>query len=254
MKHTAYTRAGSSKDAVLLIHGIAGSPDHFRDLVPIIPETFSVYNILLDGHSGTVREFARSSMDKWKEQVHLTLNTLLARHEKIVIVAHSMGTLFAIAKAIQYPDRISALFLLNVPTRPWVRFSTMVTSLKVAFEKLDDPRAQAMRSDTGIMLTPKLWEYIGWAPRMLELLQECHRIRKIIPLLRVPTQTYQSKVDELVSIRSCLDLSNHPYIKNTVLLDSGHFVYGPEDTGLLQTRLLQLLTLQEKDICHEKTL
>ena len=241
MKHKAYIREGTGKNAVLMIHGIAGSPDHFRDLVPVIPETWSVYNILLDGHSGTVREFSRSSMEKWKEQVHATLKKLLARHEKVVIVAHSMGTLFAIHSAIQYPNRIPALFLLNVPTRPWVRFSTWITSLKVAFGKLDDPKAQAMHSDTGIQLTPRLWEYLGWIPRMVELLAECRRIRKVIPMLSVPTQVFQSREDELVALGSCKDLDS-PCIALTVLQDSGHFVYGKEDTFLLQTQLRALLS------------
>lgn len=240
MNHKAYFREGTGKNAVLMIHGIAGSPGHFRDLVPIIPQEYAVCNMLLDGHSGTVREFSRSSMDKWKEQVHCTLEKLLARYEKVVIVAHSMGTLFAIQAAIQYPNRIPALFLLNVPTRPWVRFSTWITSLKVAFGKLDDPKAQAMRFDTGILLTPKFWEYIGWAPRMVELLKECAATRKRLPMLTTPTQVFQSKVDELVCFRSCKDLGN-PCIRLTVLQDSGHFVYGAEDTLLLQTRLQALL-------------
>ena len=240
MKHKAYTRQGTGKNAVLLIHGIAGSPDHFRDLVPLIPESFSVCNMLLAGHSGTPRDFGHASMAKWKAQVADTLEDLLSRHEKVVIVGHSMGTLFAIRAAITHPDRIPALFLLNVPTRPWVRPSTIVTSLKVAFGKLDDPKAQAMRSDTGIQLTPKLWQYLGWIPRMLELLRECRRIRKILPQLTVPTQTFQSKTDELVSFRSCKDLKN-PCIQNTVLYHSGHFVYSEEDTVLLQNRLVEML-------------
>ena len=56
MNHAPYFRKGTGRNAVLLIHGIAGSPAHFRDLVPVIPEPFSVYNILLDGHSGAVLE------------------------------------------------------------------------------------------------------------------------------------------------------------------------------------------------------
>lgn len=240
--HSPYTKAGSGKHAVLLIHGIAGSPGHFRDLVPVIPEEFSVYNILLDGHNGTVEDFAKTSMAKWKAQVTATLKDLFARHEKVVIIAHSMGTLFAIQAAIDHPDRIPRLFLLNVPTRPWVRLSTMVTSVKVAFGKLDDPKAQAMRSDTGIMLTPKLWKYLGWIPRMVELLQECARVREVLPQLRTPSLSFQSRMDELVSIRSCRDLEFHPFITNAVLEDSGHFVYGKEDTAYLQACLLQMLS------------
>lgn len=239
--HNPFSRQGTGKNAVLLIHGIAGSPGHFRDLVPVIPPEYSVYNILLDGHNGTVTDFGRTSMAKWKAQVRAAFAELFARHEKVVIVAHSMGTLFAIQAAIDHPDKIVRLFLLSVPTRPWLRFSTICTCFRVAFGKLDDPRAQAMRSDTGIQLTPKLWEYVSWAPRMLELLAECRRVQKILPRLHTPTLSFQSREDELVSIRAFRDLEFHPYITNVMLLDSGHFVYGKEDTAYLQACLKSML-------------
>ena len=249
--HAPFTRQGSGPNAVLLIHGILGSPGHFRDLISAIPATYTICNMLLDGHSGCADNFSHSSMAKWKAQVQTTLAELFRRHEKVVIVAHSMGTLFAIQAAIGHPDRIPALFLLSVPTRPWVRFSTWITCLRVAFGKLDNPAAQAMRGETALELTPKLWKYIGWAPRMMELLGECNRTRKMIPKLTVPTQIYQSQVDELVSIRSCRDWENHPCITSITLHHSGHFIYGPEDTLFLQTRLkglLEDLTTKEKGL------
>ena len=245
MNHAPYFRKGTGRNAVLLIHGIAGSPAHFRDLVPVIPETFSVYNILLDGHSGAVENLSHSSMAKWKAQVTVTLSDLYMRHEKVVIVAHSMGTLFAIRAAIDRPDKIPTLFLLNVPTRPWVRLSTWCTCLRVAFGNLDRPADQAMRGETALELTPKLWKYIGWAPRMIELLAECSRTRKILPALPIPTQAFQSPVDELVSIRSCKDLENHALIQLTVLKHSGHFVYSAEDIAYLQAQLAKTLAYVE---------
>ena len=241
MDHTPFYREGTGKNAVLLLHGIAGSPAHFRGLIPVIPEGFSVYAVLLDGHGGTVTDFSRSSMKKWKTQVQDTLAGLLARHEKVVIVGHSMGTLFAVQAAIDHPDRIPRLFLLNVPTRPWVRLSTCRTCLRVAFGKLDRPADRAMREATAMEITPWLWQYIGWAPRMLELLRECRRVRKTLPRLRTKTFSFQSRTDELVSIRSCRDLENHPYITNWVLEGSGHFAYSPEDTAFLQSTLRDLL-------------
>lgn len=241
MNHAPYFRKGTGRNAVLLIHGIAGSPAHFRDLVPVIPESFSVYNILLDGHSGALDNFSRSSMSKWKTQVQTVLRGLFEIHDQVVIVAHSMGTLFAIQAAIEHPEQIPRLFLLNVPTRPWVRLSTWYTSLRVAFGKLDRPADRAMRGETALELTPKLWKYIGWAPRMIELLCECSRTRKILPMLTVPTQAFQSRIDELVSFRSCKDLANHSFITSSVLEHSGHFVYSPADTALLCSKLAELL-------------
>lgn len=242
MNHAPYFRKGTGRNAVLLIHGIAGSPAHFRDLVPVIPESFSVYNILLDGHSGAVDNFSRSSMTKWKTQVQTVLGDLFKSHEQVVIVGHSMGTLFAIQAAIDHPDRIPRLFLLNVPTRPWVRLSTAYTAVRVAFGKLDRPADRAMRGETALELTPKLWKYIGWAPRMIELLRECSRVRKILSQLRTPALTFQSRVDELVSFRSCRDLACNPCITNTMLENSGHFTYGDDDTAYLQETLLEWLS------------
>ena len=239
--HSPFTRKGSGKNAVLLIHGIAGSPGHFRELIPAIPETYSIYNILLDGHSGKAENLGRSSMKKWEAQVQAALAEAFNSHEKVVIVAHSMGTLFAIQSAIDHPDKIPGLFLLAVPTRPWVRFSTLITAVQIAFGKLDTPATQAMRGETALELTPKLWKYIGWAPRMIELLTQCRRTRKILPLLQVPTQTFQSQEDELVSTRSCGDLEHHPFIRNTVLTGSGHFVYGAEDAAFLRAQLRKTL-------------
>ena len=102
MDHKPYIRQiPGSRCAVLMVHGIAGSPAQFRDLMPVIPEDWSVYNILLDGHGGTVQEFSRSDLDYWRLQVDIRIHELLANYEKILIVAHSMGTLFAIQSAIR---------------------------------------------------------------------------------------------------------------------------------------------------------
>lgn len=244
MDHVEYIRIiDGSRTAVLLIHGIAGTPAHFRELIPQIPDDWTVCNILLDGHGKHVEDFGRSSMKKWKTQVNAVLHSLLESHEQVLIVAHSMGTLFAIQAAVDCPDRIPALFLLAVPMRPWVRFSTVLTGLRVAWGNIrqEDKAALAMRDDSSIQMDKRLWKYISWAPRFLELLAELRRVRKILPQLTVPTQTFQSVADELVSDRSCRDLEKHPYISNTRLKGSGHFAYAEADMVLLQTRLRELI-------------
>lgn len=244
LDHSEYIReAENASTAVLLIHGIAGTPAHFRQLIPVIPTDWSIYNLLLDGHGGAVRDFSATSMKKWKAQVAARLEQLLNRYEAVYLVAHSMGTLFSIQAAIAHPDQIKGLFLLAVPTRPWVRFTTMCTCLRVSFGNIKptDTSAIAMQNATSICLTSRLWAYIGWIPRMLELLSEIRKTRKLLPGLTVPTMSFQSKVDELVSARSIRDMETHPVIQNTVLHHSGHFAYGDEDMKLLQTRLKRLL-------------
>ena len=173
MKHTPFIRVVPGADtAVLMIHGIVGSPDHFKDLLPLIPEDWSIYNILLDGHGGEVEDFSHTSMKKWKSQVHAQLDEILLTHRKVLVIAHSMGTLFAIAEAISRPDSIDALFLLNVPLMPFVQPKTAVNSVRMALGKSKNHwEARALEAAGSVNLSPKLWKYVGWTPRFWELLQ-----------------------------------------------------------------------------------
>lgn len=79
--HKEYIRRVPGADAaVVFIHGILGSPDHFDRFVTLAPEGWSVFNLLLDGHGRMAEDFARSSMRKWEAQVASLMDTLCARH------------------------------------------------------------------------------------------------------------------------------------------------------------------------------
>ncbi len=244
MPHKEFVReAPGSHKAVLMIHGIAGSPGHFQELMPMVPEDWSIYNILLDGHGGEVVDFSATSMEKWKKQVAEVLQRLVESYEKIVIVAHSMGTLFAIQAAADHPQKIVGLFLLAVPLRVHMPLSTVEASLRVAAGKTDGhASAAAMMEASSITLDGPFYRYIGWAPRFLELLEEIKRVRMLLPRMRVPCLAFQSRKDELVSMEAAKDLQRNSRIKVTVLENSGHFAYGNDDTELLRQRLKELLT------------
>lgn len=243
MKYSPYIRpVPGASTAVLMIHGIVGTPAHFQGLLPVIPEDWSIYNILLDGHGKQVEDFAQTSMAKWKAQVSRQLDEILQTHRQVVIVAHSMGTLFAIEQAIKRPDRIKALFLLAVPLTPRVHPSVVFASPAVAFGRVRPGSVgEKMLSDCGVQLSPKLWKYITWFPRFWELLQEARSVRNLLPGLTVPCFAFQSRQDELVSRRACKYLAAHPKIQTTVLPGSGHFAYDTADLALLQSKLKELL-------------
>lgn len=243
MKHCEYIRdISGSKTAVLMIHGIVGTPAHFSDLIPMIPKDHTIHNILLDGHGKTVKDFGASSMKKWKEQVEAELDKLFKSHEKVIIVAHSMGTLFAIQEAIEHPDKIEKLFLLAVPLKPRVKISTYLAAFRVYRGKIKpyDKAALTMKNALGVEIERKFWKYITWIPRMLELLKECKRTCKVLPQLKVQTQAFQSNSDELVSLKSCKYLEDNQYVTNTILYDSGHYGYGEKDLKLLQKNLSEI--------------
>ena len=237
MEHKEIIRTvPGAKTAVLLCHGILGTPNHFKDLISLIPESCSVCCLLLEGHAGSVTDFARTSMKKWKAQVFAQLQELMDTHEEVIFVAHSMGTLFAFQAAVQYPEKISQLFLLGCPTRPFLRPSTAVNSVLMTLGYVDrnNKSAMDMRAGCSVNTDWKLWRYLLWIPRFLELFAEIYRTKKLLPQLTVPARVYQSKKDELVAFSSCKDLEGHPQITLVRLLDSGHFGYSPADLKQLQ--------------------
>jgi len=74
-------------------------------------------------------------MIEWKQQVKNALEELSETNNKIIIVAHSMGTLFAIQEAIEKP--VEELFLLNVPLKVRVTLRLFRTSWRVLQEILN---------------------------------------------------------------------------------------------------------------------
>ena len=233
-----------AKTAVLFMHGIAGTPDHFRTLLPLeqfVPQDWSVYNVLMEGHGGHVEDFSRSSMAKWKAQVMDIFEMLCRAHEQVVLVGHSMGTLFAIQMALERPEKVPFLFLIACPLRVGVKPFGVVNLIKLSFGLLDesDPIQSATARVSSITQTRCSWRYIGWLPRMAELIQEMHHTANLLEDLRVPCIAFQSKCDELVSCRSCRLLRKSGRVDVMGLGRSTHFYYDPKDIEAVRTAFIE---------------
>lgn len=234
-----------SDSAVLFIHGILGTPDHFNFLLPSVPDDWSYVNMWLDGHGGSVSDFSNTSMKKWKHQVGDEVESLLSSHKRLVIVAHSMGTLFAIREAVE--REISALFLLNTPMTIRPTFRMMKTSWKVFRKDTEnDKLAVAAKEAYGIEDDSNILRYIGWIPRYLELFSEISKVRELIPSVKIPTRVYLSNNDEMVSLKSENYFSSNSFIKVRRLAESGHYYYSPDDITLLRNDFKEFINVLKR--------
>ncbi len=232
MTHETRTRiAENSNTVVLLIHGILGTPHQFDILLPAIPHNCSFVNLLLDGHGGQVDDFAHSSMQKWEEQVRRTVDELAEKYERILIVGHSMGTLLAIENAVRLPEKIKGLFLISPPTRIGIKPLVFVNVFKVGlgFADENNPVDMAAKQAYSMPSDRRLWKYIGWIPRFLELFCKIAKTRKLLPDISVPILTLLCRKDELVSLRSAKDFADHPAASVQYLPASTHFTYSAAD-------------------------
>ncbi len=235
MSHKEFRRiVAEAKTAVLFIHGIAGTPNHFNAFVELVPRDISILNLLLDGHGAGVKDFSHTSMKKWENQIEAAVRELSQTHKEIYIVAHSMGTLFAIEQAIKN-EKIKKLFLLAVPLKICVRYKLFSNSLKVYFDKIkpDDPMATAAKNCYGIEQDKNLFSYLGWIPRYLELFKKIRYIRKSLALLNKGCTAYQSSFDEMVSSKSITYLKQNSRISVVELSSSSHYYYDEADFDFL---------------------
>ena len=173
--------------AILFIHGILGTTSHFEPFLSLVPPNWSICNLSLKGHGGSVKDFSQASMTEWKQQVKNALEELSETNNKIIIVAHSMGTLFAIQEAIEKPA--DELFLLNVPLKVRVTFRLFRTSWRVFTGNIkpDDKWSLAAQKAYSIERDNHILRYFGWIPRYLELFSEIRKTRKIIGKLLTPS-------------------------------------------------------------------
>lgn len=243
MVHKEYRRVVPNADtAVLLIHGILGTPNHFAPFLPLIPVEYSVHNLLLKGHGGSVRAFSQASMATWEAQVKAALAELLSTHKKVYIVAHSLGTLLALEQAV-HTEGIGGMFLLAVPLRLFLRPVLVKTSMKVWLNRIrpEDAWGLAARDCCSITQERNPLLYLGWIPRFLELFRKIRQVRKALPGVQVPCRVYLSRKDEMVSVRSARLLACNERFLVQFLENSGHFYYPPQVLSHLQTEFSKFI-------------
>lgn len=221
--------------AVLFIHGIIGTPEHFSDFVNLVPADMSFCNMLLDGHGKGVSDFSKTSMAKWKKQVSDKINELEKTHKNIIIVAHSMGTLFAITEAINRKQTVKKLFLIASPLKLFIKPSMFINAAKVYFNKVrdDDKHAASAKRAYGIKDSKNIFKYLGWIPRYLELFSEIKSVRKLVTELSTPCVVFQSRFDEMVSFKAVKILLKNNNMKVHILENSTHYYYNEQDYALL---------------------
>lgn len=248
MTHNTQSRiVDGATTAVLFIHGILGTPRHFSHILPLVdyvPDSVSYCNLQLPGHGGTVGDFSKSSMKQWKKAAWDAFDQLTKTHKHVVVVGHSMGTLFALQLAIEFPEKVAFLFLIAAPIRPWVSINGMVCCLRSAFDcaREDHPAEMAILQAGGTRLTKKLWCYIPWIPHMLALLYEARVTEGLLPQLNTKTIVYQSRRDEMVALRSGKILQGISCVSLTTLDCSTHFYYPAEEMKIVCSAFTDALT------------
>lgn len=112
-----HRKYGSSKNSVLILHGLFGSSQNWHSVSKILAENYSVYAIDLRNHGQSFHDNSHSVNDM-ADDIHNWI-----QHHKIsdpVLIGHSMGGLTAMKLALEHSSLIRGLVIADIAPRSYV--------------------------------------------------------------------------------------------------------------------------------------
>jgi len=109
---------GSGPVAVLLIHGLTGTPTELRRVAQgLAKRGHTVYVPTLAGHCGDNSDLQATGWQDWYESVRKTFVGIRQRHEKVIVGGLSMGAVMSMHMAAQHPGEVAGLLLYSTTLR-----------------------------------------------------------------------------------------------------------------------------------------
>jgi carboxylesterase len=122
--------------AVLLIHGLTGSPFELKPLAKRLHKSgFTVKAPCLAGHGSSMNELKSTTWRNWYDTIHDTFTELKKEHRSVSVSGLCMGALLALYLAYDEGDAVSAVAALSTTifydgwSLPWYRFLLPISYL-----------------------------------------------------------------------------------------------------------------------------
>ncbi len=240
---TADRKEVGLKNIVLFVHGFMGSTKQFAYLTETVETCgWTHYNLPLAGHNGSIREFARSSVENWKLCVQQTLQEISETYDQVVLVGHSMGGLLLIDNAGQYKPKVQHILAIALPLYTRLTLRELKTNLLFPFKKIpsNDLYLKAAREFCGIHNISAL-NAAKLLPNSLNLLKYLKYMRQHIGDFDIPTTVINSLGDELVSMKTLKHIRNNHNFHSITIEKSGHFFYEEAEQELIKETLAHIL-------------
>jgi len=238
-----YETAGS-KTAVLMVHGIFGSPIQFEAIAKALGDQgFTVMGVLLPGHGGSARDFSKTKSTEWRQEVHRAFLYLKQRYEHVWLIGHSMGGLLAIIEAVGYDA--DGVVIISTPMRLKLGFKALRLSLKVLLgnPEHDNEIVHSYRTTNSIQKGP-VWVYPLWMPRLAGVLGLMRETRRVLGQVRVPVLCIQSRRDETVSWKSqkiFVDRLKAASVETMLIEQSWHSYFHPDELEIMGKKINRFL-------------
>jgi carboxylesterase len=225
------------EDAVLLIHGLTGSPFEMKYLARQLNRAgFTVKGPCLAGHGSTLANLKKTSWQDWYGTVYDTFKKLKQTHESVSVAGLCMGALLALKLADELGDEVTAISLMSTTLfydgwgLPWYKFLLPLAYHTPAryFYSFEEREPYGIKNEA---LRVRIVEgmrdsSIAHASVPGVCMRELYRLIKvtknIIPGVKTPSIILHSREDDLASEKNALYVREHIHTDNVrmVLLDN----------------------------------
>jgi esterase/lipase len=102
-----------TKFGFVFLHGLWGGRDQFRDWAKDLTKSGNnTFLVALPGHDEDRKNF-RANRHDWKKEVEATVRLAKLTSEKVVIVGQSTGGILGLQQALEHPDTVDGLILVE---------------------------------------------------------------------------------------------------------------------------------------------
>jgi carboxylesterase len=206
-------------DAVLLIHGLTGSPFEMKYLARRLNRAgFTVKGPCLAGHGKTLADLKKSRWQDWYQTVADAFYELKKQHATVSVAGLCMGALLALALSAEFKGDIAAISLLSTTLSydgwglPWYKFLIPLAYYTPAgylysFEEREPygikNKALRVRIVEGMKDNSIAYSSVPGVS-MRELFKLINVTKKLIPQVKTPTLILHSQEDDLASKKNAL--------------------------------------------------
>jgi carboxylesterase len=220
-------RFGHGKAAVLLIHGLTGTPVEMQAVGRgLAAQGFSVYGMQLEGHCGSESYLLNTGWIDWYRSVENAWLDICSRHADVFVAGLSMGALMAMHLSAGHPDKIRGLGLYSttliydgwaIPKLAFLLPLFLLTPLGKRYRFIENfpygiknERLRQVIHAGMISGRSDLAGNLGMLGRSLrELRQLIGIVKKEMPSIRTPALVLQARDDDVTSPRNAEYLARH---------------------------------------------
>ena len=222
---------------VLFIHGFLEGPSQFETLASLAVEAgWDARALLLPGHGGTGKAFAKSHRMIWWQAVDFEIKRLSRQYQQILLVGHSMGALFSLLSCEEYAS-VCGVVAIATPIHLHLKRRGIQSAFKSVTGYFDSKDLYTKASYEAFSISTKNpITCFNWAPRYLELFKLIRVTKERVSQIQKPISLIQCEQDEFVKASSLSWLEAHlssESLQTLTLSNSGHFYYDETDQVLL---------------------